>query len=152
MAKLAAPKLREALTDLNFNVRQIAFYALQTMNEDPQPTLRKHLEAKDTATRIPAAALLFVHGGDGKALPVLREGLKEKNPDLQMQAAFALAQRMQDGKEVTPVLIAGLRSKSMGVRQQALQGLQQLGRGGSLGAPALLEFLQNETEPNLKQQ
>src|SRR5207248_1188148 len=58
MAKLAAPKLKEALVDMNFHVRMAAYYALASMNEDPTPLLRKHMKDGKATVRIPAAALL----------------------------------------------------------------------------------------------
>jgi HEAT repeat protein len=152
MAKLAAPKLKEALIDINFNVRQMAWQALQGMGENPQPILKKHLADKNAVVRIPAAALLLVMYNDQDALPILREALKEKDNNLKMQAAFTLAQRGQGSKETTEVFIEGLKSKSVGVRQQAIQGLQQSGSAGGPAAPLLLDILQNDPDPNLRQQ
>ena len=152
MAKLAAPKLKEALIDINFHVRIAAYYALAQMNEEPTGLLRKYMKDEKANVRIPAAALLIVTNGDNEAVPVLVDGLKEKDFALQMQSAFALAQRRQEVGKITPIFIDGLKSKSPGVREQSIQGLQMLGAGGEKAAPALLQIMQSYPVPHHKQQ
>src|SRR5262249_40210874 len=57
-AKLAGPKLKEALTDMSPNIRQQAFQLLQQINEDPRPTLKKALDSKNAKIRINTACLM----------------------------------------------------------------------------------------------
>lgn len=151
-AKLAAPHLTIALADLNFNVRQQAFWVLQNMGVNPREPLLKALDSKDDRIRINTASLMMVMGVDqNTALPVLTEALKHKNNDLQMQAAHALAQTRRETEKVVPILIEGLKSTSVGVKQQALQSLQNMGELAKVAAPAILDVL-HDADANVRQQ
>ena len=97
VAKLAAPHLQIALADMNFNVRQQAFWALQRMGEDPRAGLLKALDSKDIKIKINTAALMMVMGVDqNTALPILTEGLKNEDLSLRMQAAHATCTHDRD--------------------------------------------------------
>jgi HEAT repeat protein len=153
LAKLGAPALREALVDSNFNVRQTAFYALQSMNEDPRSGLRKGLDHKDKKVRINTASLMATMGIDhNQAVPILVDALKEKDLTLQMQAAHALAQSRREAKSILPILKGGLKNPSVGVRGQAIQALMYMGDQAKSIAPDLLDVFTNDTEAKLKQQ
>lgn len=153
VAKLAAPALQEALVDINHNIRQQAFYALNNMGVDPRPGLRKGLDSKDAPIRINTASLMMSVGLDRNlAQPILVEGLKEKDDGLRMQAAHALAMARLESTKVVPTLIEGLKHSSMGVRQQAIQALQMMGPNARESAPALLDLVENDKEGNLRQQ
>jgi HEAT repeat protein len=154
MAKLAAPKLREALTDGNWNVRACAYYALAAMNENPNDFLVAKCKDKklSLAERVNAGAVLLMVGNNTESLAVLQEGLKDTDLNVRMQAAFALTQSGRASKDGTKVFMEGLKSRSAGVRQQALQGLQNSGALGGDAAPALLDMMENDSDPNLKQQ
>jgi HEAT repeat protein len=151
-AKPAAPKLKEALIDLNFNVRQTAWYALANIDENPQPLLKKYLSDKNARLRINAAGLLAVNADDKEAQAVLRAGLKEKDLELRLQAAVALAMSGQGSKQATAVLMEGLKSPSAAVRVQAIQGLQTSGDHGAAAAPLLLDILLHDPDQNLRPQ
>jgi HEAT repeat protein len=152
LAKPAAAKLYEALTDLNFHVRMFAYQALAQMSEDPNTRLKKLIQDKKAEVRIPAASLYVMMTGGNDGVQVLVDGLKEKDLNLRMQCAYVLAQRGQERKAILPTLMEALKSKSPGVREQAIQSFQNIGGDGKDAAPALLEILQNDPEPNLKQQ
>lgn len=153
LAKLAAPALNQALVDMNYSVRQTAFYALQSMNEDPRPGLHKGLDSSDKKVRINTASLMVTMGFDPKqSVPILVAALKEKDLALRMQAAHALAQSGREAKTVLPTLIEGLKDASIGVRGQAIQALTFLREQAKEAVHALVDVLDNDSEVSLKQQ
>lgn len=148
--KLAAPHLQNALSDINFNIRQQAFHVLQNMGENPRDGLMKALDSKDEKIRINTASLMITMGIEpNTALPILVEGLKHKEVATKMQCAYALAITNREREKALPILVEGIKDKSVGVRQQAVQALQQM--RDAAAAPALIEALQ-DSEPNIRQQ
>jgi HEAT repeat protein len=151
-AKLAAPILNNVLADANPNLRQQAFWILQSMGEDPRPGLRKALASKDDRIRINTAGLMVTMNVEtGTALPVLLDALKHDDATLRVQAAHALAQRQQETSKAIPILIEGLKHEKTSVRQQAVQGLQSFGRNAAVAGPALVDAL-NDSDANVRQQ
>jgi HEAT repeat protein len=151
-AKMGAAKIKGALTDLNPNVRQQAYFLLQSLNENPQDALKKGLESKDGKVRINTASLMVSVGFDvNSAIPVLVDGLTNDDLGLKMQAAFTLAQTGRERDKVVPIFIDGLKHKSMGVRIQAAQGLQRIGNSGDKAHKALVAAL-GDSEAGVRQQ
>lgn len=151
-AKLASPKLKEALVDMNQNVRNQAYSILQQIGEDPRPTLRKGLESKNDKVRINTASLMVNFGVDAnEATPVLLGALKHEDLGLKMQAAFTLAQRRVELDKVTPIFFEGLKHKSSGVRVQALQGISMMGNTQGAVAATVAQSL-NDADPTVRQQ
>ncbi len=144
-AKLAGSKLKEALTDMNPQIRNQAFHLLQQIGDDPRPTLRKGLENKSDKVRINTASLMVNVGVDvADATPVLIGALKHEDLGLKMQAAFTLAQRRLELDKVTPIFLDGLKHKQSGVRVQALQGISMMGNPkGSAAAVSVAESLRD---------
>ena len=130
------------------------YHALAAMDENPNALLVAKSKDKNLSllVRVNAAAVLLMMTNNNESLGVLQEGLKDNDLNVRIQAAFALSQSGRASKDGTKVFMEGLKSKSVGVRQQALQGLQQSGALGSDAAPTLLEMMQNDPDPNLKQQ
>lgn len=140
-AKLGAAKIKEALVDMNPNVRQQAYFLLQQIGEDPRPALKLALASQNDKVRINTAALMANVGLDIKdATPVLLDALKHDDLGLRMQAASTLAQRNLHSDRTGPIFIDGLKHKSPGVRVQACQGLAMLGNFGKTD-PASLNAL-----------
>ncbi|MFO0964679.1 MAG: HEAT repeat domain-containing protein [Gemmataceae bacterium] len=149
--KDAAPTLLEALSDVNVNVRQQAFYTLQGMGVDMRPGLKKALDHKESRVRINTAALMLTTGIDPDlALPVLIDGLKEKDVAIRLQAAHALAVTNRERDKVLPTLIEGLKNESPAIRAQALQALQQMGPAASSAGVAIVALLE-DPEANVRQ-
>ncbi len=151
-AKLAGPKLKEALVDMNQNIRNQAYNLLQQIGDDPRPTLRKGLESKSDKVRINTASLMVNVGLDvNDATPVLVGALKHEDLGLKMQAAFTLAQRRIELDKVTPIFLDGLKHKSSGVRVQALQGISMMGQSQGATAVAVAQSLR-DPEATVRQQ
>ena len=152
-AKLAAPALNEALSDIHHGVRQQAFQTLQNMGEDPRKGLKKALNAKDNRIRINTASIMLVNGVEvDLALPILVEGLKENEVDLRLQAAHALCQTGRERDRVMPILVQGLKSNTQAVQAQALQGLSMLGNQAEEAVPAIIDLFKSHKEVNLRVQ
>lgn len=154
-AKLGGAKIKDALIDMNPQVRQQAYFLLQQIGEDPRPTLKKALASKDDKVRINTASLMVQVGFDvNDATPVLLDALKNDDLGLRMQAAFTMAQRNLQTDKVQPIFIDGLKHNSTGVRVQACQGLGMLGNFGKTDAFALkaLTGALKDSETSVRQQ
>lgn len=151
--KLAVPKLTDALTDLNFTVRQQAFQMLQQLGANPRPKLLEALTSKEDKVRINTASLMVLTGTERQnALPILKEALKHESLELRIQAAHALAQSRLELESVTPILVEGLKSKIPSLRQQSFTGLTNMGQINKVGTQALLGLLEDSTDDNFRQQ
>ena len=154
-AKLGSAKIKDALTDMNQNVRQQAYYLLQQIGDDPRPTLKLALVSKDDKVRINTAALMVNVGFDVKeATPVLVDALKNEDLGLRMQAASTLAQRNLQTDKVQPIFLDGLKHSATGVRIQACQGLSILGNYGKTDPTSLkaLTGALKDSEASVRQQ
>lgn len=152
-AKLGAAKIREALTDMNPNVRTQAYYLMQTIGEDMNKVLTTALASKDAKIRINTACLIVVVG-DARtkdAMPILHDALANAELEFKMQAAFTLAQRQLDTDKVSAIFVDGLKHKTPGVRIQAIQGLGMMRNAGPSVAPKLAEALR-DPDANVRQQ
>jgi len=153
-AKLAGPKVKIALTDMNPNVRQQAYYLLTQTGDDPRPTLNKALSSKDDKVRINTASLMVSVGVDVKeAMPVMLEALTNKDLGLRMQAAFTLASRALQADKVAPIFIDGLKHETASVRVQAAQGLGLLGANSAAGVKGVHALIDaaKDPEPQVRQ-
>jgi HEAT repeat protein len=154
-AKLAGPKVKEALTDMNPNVRQQAYHLLFQIGEDPRPTLKKALGSEDSKVRINTASLMVQMNVDvNDATPILVDALKTDDLALRMQAASTLASRNLATDKVEPIFIDGVKHKSVSVRIQAVQGLSILGNTGGTsknGLQAIIDSLK-DSEVQVRQQ
>ncbi len=130
-AKLAEPYIVALLTDIDPNMRVNAFHALREVGVDPQPGLKKALSNPDPATRINTASLMATLNLEVPlAVPILVEGLKEKNESLKMQAAHALSLRGLQEEVVLPIFVAGLTNETPSVRRQAAESIARDGVKG----------------------
>jgi HEAT repeat protein len=150
--KLAAPKVKDALTDMNPNIRMTAYQFLTQIGDDPRPSLTKALKSKDAKVRINTASLMVsVNFDRDTALPILVEALKSEDLGLKMQAAFTLAQHRLQNDKVVPIFLEGLKHKSAGMRVQGMQGLSMFGNTAASSAPAVAEMLRDD-DANVRQQ
>jgi HEAT repeat protein len=150
-AKLAGPKLKDALTDMSPNVRQQAYFLLQTIGDDPRPALTKALDSKDAKIRINTACLMVTVNFDrDKATPIVVAALKNDDVALKTQAAFTLAQARLEVDKVAPIFLESLKHKTPGIRVQGLQGLSTFGNTSAAHAPAIVEMLRDE-DANVRQ-
>lgn len=151
-AKLAAPKVKDAMTDMNPNVRMQAYQFLSQIGEDPRPTLTKALESKNDKIRINTASLMVQVGLDtATAQPILVAALAHDDLALKMQAAFTLAQRKLERDKVLPIFVDGLKHKSSGVRLQAVQGVSMFGNGASAYAVDIAKMFK-DSDSSVRQQ
>jgi HEAT repeat protein len=149
-AKLGAAKIKEALIDMNPQVRVQAYHLLQQIGDDPRPTFKKALQSKDDKVRINTASLMVnVNFDVNEAIPVLSEALKNNDLGLKMQAAHALASRQLQTDKLLPFFIEGLKHESAGVRLQAVQGCGML---RSQEAAVVLASALADKDANVRQQ
>jgi HEAT repeat protein len=147
-AKLAGAKVKNALTDMNPNVRQQAYQLLTQIGEDPRPILIKALSNENDKIRINTASLMLNVGLDAKeATPVLVDALTNKDLGLKMQAAFTLASRGLQTDKVAPIFTDGLKHKSTSVRIQAAQGIGLLGNRGAADAKSMQALIDAVKDP-----
>jgi HEAT repeat protein len=142
-AKEAAPKLLEALFDVDPEVGVIAFIAVKKMGEDPLKVLQGALSHRNPRDRILAARVMVAHGDldAAPAIAVLREGLKEKDPGVRVLAARGLAEKRLDVDKLLPLFIEGLKHEKPAVRHESLRGLQALGKFFDDAIPAILGLI-----------
>ncbi len=149
-AKLGSAKIKDALTDMNPEVRRQAYYLLQSFNENPQPALMKGLENKNAKIRL----MVQVNFAVNDAMPILLDALKDDDLGLRMQAASTLAQTNRETGKVAAIFVDGLKHKSVSVRIQAAQGLGQLGNTGKTPPEAIqaLAGALKDSEATVRQQ
>jgi HEAT repeat protein len=123
-AKLAEKYVIEVLTDSDAQVRQEAFYTLQTLGVDPKPGLKQALSHKDVAVRVKTATLMLdLNLEPALAEPILRDALKGDNADLKTQAAYSLAKKGLGADVVVPIFLDGLKNPTASVRSQSAKAL-----------------------------
>jgi HEAT repeat protein len=150
--KLGAPALKHALADPNEQVRHQAFYALQSMGENPRDGFLKALDSKDDRIRINTAALMLqVNVEPDTAVPVLMTALKHDKDEVRMQAAHALAQARRETGQLLPFFKEGLKSKTQRVRLQALHGIALIGPQANPAVADVIETLK-DTDESVRQQ
>ena len=150
-AKLAGPKLKDALTDMNPNIRQQSYNLLQQIGDDPRPVLIKALDSKDAKVRINTACLMVVVNVDrDKATPILLEAIKNNDVALKTQAALTLAQSRLEVDKVAPIFLESLKHKTPGIRVQGLQGLSAFGHTSASHAPVIAQLLRDD-DANVRQ-
>jgi HEAT repeat protein len=141
-AKLAEPYVVALLTDIDPQMRINAFHTLRSLGVDPQPGLKKALGHPDVGTRIKTASLMMSLKFEvNLAVPVLVEGLKNKDEALKIQAAHALSLQGLREDEVLPIFIDGLKNDLASVRRQAAESIARYGPKGAKAAPALISAL-----------
>jgi len=151
-AKLAEPYIVALLIDIDPQMRLNAFHALNGLGVDPRPGLKKALASGDLKTRITTASLITEPGLNFSAdvievaVPVLVEGIKQKDESLKMQAAHALSQRGLAENEVLPIFIAGLKNETPSVRRQAAEMIARYGAKASKAAPDLIKALDDKDD------
>ena len=151
-AKLAEPYIVALLTDIDPQMRLSAFHALNGLGVDPRPGLKKALASGDLKTRITTASLItepqLGFGNDvlEVAVPVLLEGIKQKDEALRMQAAHALSLRGLQGDDVLPIFLAGLKHETPSVRRQAAEMIARYGPKASKAAPDLINALDDKDD------
>jgi HEAT repeat protein len=108
----------------------------QDINETISTNLR-NLKSKNADVRVQAAQCLRNNSSPGspdydreqtrKAIPALMEALKDTDPSVRQEAAFALGNIPRDMRVAVPALIDALRDKDDSVRKNAIQSLGSIG-------------------------
>ncbi len=133
----AASQLVRALTDKSERVQAHAEWALENLGRGAVPYLLR--SARQPAARLRVFRLLGRLKAR-KAVPVLQEGLKDKNKEVRIMAAWALGEIGDSG--AIPALQSALTDKDPEVRREVAVAL------GKLGADDLLrQQLASETHP-----
>ncbi|MCI0639525.1 MAG: HEAT repeat domain-containing protein [Gemmataceae bacterium] len=142
-AKLAAPKVVAALGDANDNVRRTALYTLARIGGEAEavlPALTKLAKDPDVQIRTTVLQMLPTYGKD--ALPLVLDSLRDAEPRVRMQAAFALGRVSGDLSKAVPKLGELVQDADPVVRAAAVAAL---GRGGEEALPHLKTALADPT-------
>lgn len=118
----AAPQLVRALADKSERVQAHAEWALENIGDEAIPAVMEG--AKRTATRFRAFRLLGRLKAQ-QAVPLLIEGLKDREPEIRAIAAWALGEI--GNRSAIPALQGLLADKNLEVRREAVMALGKLG-------------------------
>lgn len=133
--KLISPALRKALDDSDARVRRSAAYALGTFGQCDEQFLgafRKALQDK----KEDAAAIR----------DALRGALKDKEPAVRQNAAWALGQLREEAGGATDALRECLSDKNALVRRDVATALGYLGKAAVAAVPALMDMVKSEPD------
>lgn len=124
------------------------------ITEDDQSVadrLYPYLESDDPEITLTAAFALANLGGarSRPALKVLRDALKNDDPQVQEHAAAALGQMKKEAAPAVLDLAEALDAKTLGVRSRAVLALFSLGPLAEPAVPRLARILQGEDETDL---
>lgn len=135
--KEAAPQLARLLRDPNLRVRERVRAALASIGPAAVEPLSNALgEEEKIEVRMDAIQLIAVFGPAAKkAVPALRNALKDGDPRIRAAAANALGKMELDGADAVPDLLTALKDKKLAVQSEAVTALMLL---TSAGVPDLL--------------
>ncbi|MCC7086125.1 MAG: HEAT repeat domain-containing protein [Pirellulales bacterium] len=151
-AKLAVPQLIKELSDEQNSVRYAAAFALgQIAAKEAAPELGKQLDSKDSFLRmISAWALARVNPNDkptvDRAVKMLVEALKDKNPRVRATAARGLHELKLPPETVVPVFTELLKDQDPVVRANVIDALSTL--DGKI-IPSLTRGLENNATQSI---
>ena len=100
----------------------------------------RHWGVKETA----ADALARIGAA---SVPSLVEALRDENPDVRAQAAWALARMGPEAREAVPSLAAALADEDDRVRQSAARALGQIGPDAAEAVGVLIQAMRDERRP-----
>jgi HEAT repeat protein len=113
--------------------------ALAQIGPAAVPELARGARHEKKAVRGRALWALGLMGPDAKgALDVLKDALKDPQPDLRVRAAYALGELGPEAEPAIPPLCQSLRDRDPKVRTQAAGALRDL---GAVGLPSIRELL-----------
>ena len=81
-----------------------------------------------------------------KATPALMEALKDHEPEVRSQAAYAIGNIPGDMRVAVPALVEALHDRDDSVRRATAQSLGNIGQSPELAVPALIAALQDKDE------
>jgi HEAT repeat protein len=145
----ALPLLIAALKDKEAAVRRDAIWGVTNIPGDDkiiQPALVEAFADPDTYVRAQAIAGLGTIGY--RALPQLKQAVKDKEADVRLRAVEALVRLNPNFKEVLPTLLPAIKDQSPAVRLVVVAGLV---RFGDAAVPHLIEAFRDDDPEVWKQ-
>lgn len=131
-AKLVLPHLTKMLKHEDPTVRQQSIGALQNLGGDLKAVkddLMPLIKDKDVNVR---TSVLPLFGRMGEAgIPILIEGLEDKEPQVRWTSAQALQSMGAAGKKAIPHLLAGIKDENVNVRHNCIFALTNMGNEGA---------------------
>ena len=119
-----------------------ASYALVEIGEASLPALYKALRDPNAKTRERTAYVLYLYAGRypveaKKALPALRQALKDDDESVRYCAAHAIANLGANAESALPELIQGLQGKDYQTQLACVTALEKMGETAKLATKAL---------------
>ncbi len=149
-AKDAVPALLKATRDRDKKCREAAFIALGRVGGDVDGKLTALLQSLADAHGDGSSAIdkLILIGKP--ALPVLRQGLHDKNAAVRHGALRALGAFSLDAPEVVPEVIPLLQDPDDAVRWVSVSLLHRYARHSKVALPALHQLVRDEKKQNVR--
>lgn len=149
-AKAAVPALAGMLRSKDPEIRREAILALASIGPEASQTVPEliKLASDKTSPNRPAAAFALGKMGAKEAVPVLKEGMADKdNQVLRLASVWALLQiepaNADYAKTAVPLLTDALENEKADIRREAARTLGRIGATAKSAVPALQKHLRD---------
>ncbi|HUY20487.1 MAG TPA: HEAT repeat domain-containing protein [Candidatus Binataceae bacterium] len=136
----ALSHLLEDKRDRNAQLRISVVSALGEMAKE-QPAVWPILIGTFSDPRVQSFASMQVAGIGAAVVPLLRQALKNKNPQVRLAAVAALQMRQGAAKAAAPELAEALKDSNPNIRALAADDLSRIGPPAKIAVPALSAVL-----------